>query len=165
MTKPARAFGMRIVGIKRDGAAHEAYDEMHPPEQLDNLLPRADVVILTAPATPETEGMIDAHRLSKMKRSAYLVNLARGALIVEEDLIEALRSGLIAGACLDAYTVEPLPADHPLWEATNVFISPHASYRSPAIRQRVIDEFSENLERWLEQKPLANTQKHPALGY
>lgn len=161
----ARAFGMRVLGIKRDGAPRPGFDAMYRPDRLDEVLPEADVVVLTAPATPETEGMIDAGRLKAMKRDAYLVNIARGALVVEDDLLDALRSGEIAGACLDAFAVEPLPADHPLWSAPNTFISPHASYRSPAIRQRVFEEFSENLERWLASEPLANTKKHPALGY
>lgn len=160
-----RAFGMRVVGIKRDGASVECMHEVHRPSELDALLPRADYVVLCTPLTPETEGMIDARRLATMRARAFLVNLARGALVVDEDLIDALRDGVIAGACLDAYTVEPLPADSPLWDTPGLLISPHASYRTPEIRARVFAEFGDNLERYLAQEEVANTMRHPTLGY
>ena len=160
-----RAFGMHVIGVKRDGAPVDGMDEVHPPSALDELLPRADHVVLATPLTPETEGMIDARRLSSMKARAYLVNLARGALIVEDDLVAALEEGVIAGAALDAFTVEPLPPEHRLWDTPNVFISPHASYRTPDIRARVFREFGDNLERYLAGEKVANTMRHPALGY
>ena len=160
-----QAFGMHVVGVKRDAATVPGMHEVHPPSELDTLLPRADHVVLTTPLTPETEGMIDARRLAMMRARAYLVNLGRGALIVEDDLIAALEGGVIAGATLDAFTVEPLPADSRLWDAPNMFISPHASYRSPDIRARVFQEFGDNLERYLAGEPVANTMRHPALGY
>ena len=160
-----RAFGMRAVGVKRDGASLPTMDEVHRPDAIDRLLPGADYVVLATPATPETRGMIDARRLALMSPHAYLVNIARGALLVEDDLVAALEAGQIAGACLDAFTVEPLPTDHPLWDAPNVFISPHASYRTPEIRARVFQEFGDNLERFLAGEPVANTMRHPSLGY
>lgn len=160
-----KGFGMRIIGVKRDGAPVPSMDEVHPPDALDRLLPEADYVVLATPSTPETRGMICARRLALMRPHAYLVNIARGALVVEDDLLEALVAGRIAGACLDAFTVEPLPAEHPLWKAPNVFISPHASYRTPEIRARVFEEFGDNLERYLAGESIANTMRHPALGY
>lgn len=165
IAEPARAFGMKITGIKRTPEPVEGFDEIHAPDRLDALLPHADYVVLTMPLTPETENMIDARRLALMPEHAYLINLARGGLIVEEDFIDAMNRGVIAGATLDAYTVEPLPEDSPLWALPNVLISPHASYRTPEIRTRVFTEFAENLERWLQQEPLANTMREPALGY
>jgi phosphoglycerate dehydrogenase-like enzyme len=161
----ARAFGMRVVGVKRDGAPHEAVDEMIRPDALDGVLGEADVVVLTAPGTAETDGMIGAAQLASMKPTSYLVNVARGSLIDDDALVAALEAGTIAGACLDAFRDEPLPAGHPLWDAPNLMISPHCSYRTPEIRARVIDEFAANLERYLSDEPLLNTMRHPALGY
>lgn len=159
------AFGMRVVGVKRDGKPLPTMHEVHKPDAIERLLPEADYVVLATPATPETRGMINARRLGLMQPHAYLVNVGRGALIVEEDLIAALKAGTIAGACLDAFTTEPLPPTHPLWDMPNVFISPHASYRTPEIRVRVFQEFAYNLKRYLAHEPVANTMRHPALGY
>ncbi len=160
-----RAFGMRTIGIKRDGAEHPSVDLMRTPDQVDEVLPEADHVVLCAPATPETRGMFDARRFALMKESAYLINVARGSLIDDDALHEALRSGTIAGACLDAYDEEPLPEDSPLWTAPNLFASPHASYRTPEIRDRVIEEFSANLRRRMRGEALVGTMRHAALGY
>lgn len=161
----AQAFGMRVIGINRDGRPVAEMHETHASDKLDALLPQANYIILTAPATPETRGMINAKRLALMQPHAYLINLARGALIVEQDLMHALEQGQIAGACLDAFVTEPLPPESPLWKTPNLLISPHASYRTPDIRQRVFDEFAHNLERYLRGEPVINTMKHPALGY
>ncbi|MBX3141613.1 MAG: D-2-hydroxyacid dehydrogenase [Trueperaceae bacterium] len=159
------AFGMRVVGISRSGQANDAFTAIGTPDVLDVLLPAADYVVLTAPGTPETEGMFDARRLGLMKEGSYLINVARGSLVVEADLLAALASGRLAGACLDAFTVEPLPPDSPLWGADNLFISPHASYRTPEIRARVFDEFSRNLRALLEGRPLAGRMRNKELGY
>ncbi|MBA2668177.1 MAG: D-2-hydroxyacid dehydrogenase, partial [Trueperaceae bacterium] len=110
----ARAFGMRVLGVKRDGAAHPCVDSMVGPDALDDVLGEADVVVLTAPGTAETEGMIGAAQLARMKPTSYLVNVARGSLIDDEALIAALTKATIAGACLDAFRDEPLPPDSPL---------------------------------------------------
>jgi phosphoglycerate dehydrogenase-like enzyme len=163
--KLAKAFSMQVIGTKRDGQPSDAMHETYTPDKLDSLLPRADYVVLTAPATPETKGMINAKRLALMQPHSYLINLARGALIIEQDLIDALQRQQIAGACLDAFTTEPLPPESPLWDTPNLFVSPHASYRTPDIRKRVFDEFAHNLERYLRGEDVINTMKHPALGY
>jgi phosphoglycerate dehydrogenase-like enzyme len=159
------AFGMRVVGVSRSGLANDAFHSVHVPAALDTLLPTADYVVLTAPGTPETEGMIDARRLGMMKTGSYLINVARGSLVVDADLIAALESGRLAGACLDAFREEPLSADSPLWQVENLFISPHSSYRTPEIRSRVIDEFAANLTAYLEGRPLVGRMRNKELGY
>ncbi len=161
----AKAFGMKVTGIKRSPEPVAGFDEVHAPDRLDELLPQVDYLLLTTPLTPETEGMIDRRRLELLPKHAYLINLGRGALVVENDFVEAMQAGVIAGATLDAYTVEPLPGDSPLWTLPNVLISPHASYRTPNIRARVFKEFGDNLERYLTGETLANTMRHPELGY
>lgn len=161
----ARAFGMRVIGIKRSPQPVAGFDAIHGPDELDELLPSTDYLLLTTPLTSETEGMIDRRRLELLPSHAYLINLGRGPLIVESDFIEAMREGVIAGATLDAYTVEPLPDTSPLWTLPNVLVSPHASYRTPNIRARVFKEFGDNLERYLKGDELANTMRHPELGY
>jgi phosphoglycerate dehydrogenase-like enzyme len=160
-----RAFGMRVVGVNRSGGSNAAFDELHTADALDRLLPSADYVVLTAPGTSETQGLLDARRFGLMKQGAYLVNVARGTLVVEDALLAALTSGRLAGACLDAYAVEPLPEDSPLWSAENLFISPHTSYRTPEIRGRVFDEFAANLRSHLAGGPLAGLMRNPTLGY
>lgn len=160
-----RAFGIVTLGVKRDAAPHESVDEMHPPAALNELLPRADFVVLCTPSTPETDGMIGAAELALMKSSAYLINVARGSLLDDDALIDALSRGAIAGACLDAYDEEPLPASSPLWTAPNLLLSPHASYRTPEIRDRVISEFAANLRRRLSGEPVVGTMRFRHLGY
>lgn len=109
--------------------------------------------------------MIGARELGRMRPSAYLVNLARGALVDQHALIDALTSGRIAGAWLDAFETEPLPEDDPLWRTPNLFVTPHCSYRSERVRDRVIEEFATNLALRLDDQPLVNTMREPALGY
>lgn len=161
----ASAFRMKVRGIKRSPEPVAGFDEVHAPAELDELLPDTDYLLLTTPLTPETEGMIDRRRLELLPSHAYLINLGRGPLLVEEDFVAAMQDQVIAGATLDAYAVEPLPADSPLWTLPNVLVSPHASYRTPNIRARVFKEFGDNLERYLNRAALANTMRHPELGY
>lgn len=161
----AKAFGMHVTGTKRSAEPLAGFDAVYPPSELRGLLGTADVTVLACPLTPETRHMIGYAQFQAMKRESYLINIARGALIVQADLIRALEQGLIAGACLDVFETEPLPADSPLWGIPNLFISPHCSYRSPNVRSRVIEEFSDNLTRYLRGEPVKNTMKHVELGY
>jgi phosphoglycerate dehydrogenase-like enzyme len=160
-----KPFGVRTIGVRRSAQPAAHFDEVVSFARLDEVLPQVDVLILACPLTPETEGLIGWRELQLMKRSAYLINLARGPVLPEADLIRALHEEVIAGACLDAFDVEPLPADSPLWDTPNALISPHCSYRTPEVRGRVISEFASNLERFLAGQPLANTMTQPALGY
>lgn len=139
------AFGMevRLIGRPLAGADHE----------LDALLAWSDVVSLHCPLTPATRGLIDAPRLARMKRGALLINTARGALVCDEDLAVALRSGQIGGAALDVLSVEPPPADHPLLQAPNCLITPHIAWASLEARRRLIAVTADNVEALLRGEP------------
>jgi phosphoglycerate dehydrogenase-like enzyme len=154
----ARAFGMQVIGIRRDPALGKGEaDAVHPSAELKLLLPKADYVVLTCPLTKETEGMIDADALSRMKRSAYFVNVARGRCADESALIKALSEGRIAGAALDVTAEEPLPAGSPLWGMENVFITPHTAGETRRYEENVLDILQENLDRlWRGESMLRN---------
>jgi len=160
-----RALGMRVIGTKRTPAPQEHFDEVLPPDRLHELLAQSDVVVVACPLTPETRGLIDAEAFATMKDSAYLVNVARGPIVVEAALLAALHAGTIAGAAMDAFDEEPLPPDHPLWTAPNFLVTPHTSFLSPRNLDRIMDEFEANLTRFLAGEPLANALREPELGY
>ncbi|MCS6779829.1 MAG: D-2-hydroxyacid dehydrogenase [Geminicoccaceae bacterium] len=144
----AQAFGMRVVAVRRDPAAGAAgAEEVHGLAALDRLLPEADLLVLACPLTPETENLIDARRLALLKPGALFVNVARGRCVVEEALLDALRSGRIAAAAIDVAREEPLPADSPLWTAPNLLITPHSAGETRAYEDRVLDLLLENLDR------------------
>ena len=113
------------------------------------MLPECDYVVLIVPYTPESHHLIDEAALRAMKPSSVLINIARGGVVDEAALITALREGWIAGAALDVFEEEPLPADHPLWTMPNVLISPHVAGFTPHYHERVMGVFSENLHRFL----------------
>ena len=153
------ALGMTVIGVDprvKDLPPHVA--EIRQPEGLDELLGRADFVVITTPETPQTQGMMHAGRFCLMKPTAYLINVGRGACVVLDDLIEALRSNRIAGAGLDVFETEPLPADHPLWNAPNVMITPHVAARNddPQLPQRRTALLIENCRRFARGEPLLN---------
>ena len=154
----AKAFDMHIVATKRNPeTADESADEVHTPDQLANLLPRADYVVLTCPLTPETEKVIDGDALAQMKDSAYLINVARGGCVDEPALLEALQQGSIAGAAIDHFWDEPLPDDSPFWDLENVIITPHTGGETQLYEDRVIDILLENLDRlWRGETALVN---------
>ncbi|HEY5313238.1 MAG TPA: D-2-hydroxyacid dehydrogenase [Pirellulales bacterium] len=127
-----------------------------PPERLDEMLPQVDFLVLAAPLTSQTRGMIDRRALGLMKRDAFLVNMARGPLVVEQDLVEALLAGRLAGAAMDVTEVEPLPPASKLWELPNVIITPHVGGQSRARIEDMTSFFCENLRRWQSGRPLAN---------
>ncbi len=165
VARRARPFGMRIIATKRTPAEHPLYDRVMAAEGLPSLLREADFVVLACPLTTETEGMIGEEQLRLMKPTAYLLNIARGRLIVEAELIRALEEGWIAGACLDAVAQEPLPPESPLWDAPNLVLTPHSSYRSPLFLERATAEFAANLRRYLAGELLENSLREPSLGY
>lgn len=155
--KHCAQFGMRVVGIdarREDRPAGVA--DLHRPEALDRLLPQADFVILTIPHTPETEGLFDAARFARMKRSAFFINIGRGMTTRLDALNQALRDGTIAGAALDVYEIEPLPADHPLWTAPNLLMTPHSAGFGPYLDDRRRDVLVENAKRFAAGQPLIN---------
>jgi phosphoglycerate dehydrogenase-like enzyme len=152
-----RALGMRIVAMKKDTKrGGEQADQVYGLDQLDALLAESDYLVLAAPDTPENIGMIGAPQLTKMKSSAVLLNVARGALVKTDELIAALRAGVIAGAGLDVTDPEPLPSDHPLWTTPNVLISPHLGGCTDRFWPRQMALLRDNLRRYLSGQPLLN---------
>ena len=151
------AFGMRVIGIdERREDKPAGVTELHPPQDLDQLLPRADFVILTIPHTPETEGLMNAARFQRMRRSAFFINIGRGMTTRLDDLVDALRNGVIAGAGLDVFEIEPLPADHPLWEAPNALLTPHTAGYGPYLDERRYEIIADNAARFVRGEPLRN---------
>jgi phosphoglycerate dehydrogenase-like enzyme len=153
----AAAFGLRVIGVDaRRGQAPPGVAELHGPDALDRLLPRADFVILTVPHTPATEGFMHRARFQRMKRSAFFINIGRGLTTRLDDLVEALRAGEIAGAGLDVFEQEPLPADHPLWTMPGVLLTPHTAGYGPFLDDRRFEILLDNCRRFLAGQPLRN---------
>ena len=157
IARSARALGMHVIAVrehpqKGSGDAHE----VHPITQIDELLPRADYVVIAAPLTDVTRNLFDAARLARMRPDAYLINVARGPIVDEAALAQALKNKQIAGAALDVFAAEPLAADSPLWDLENLLITPHSAALSERMWQRHYALMSENLRRYLSGKPLLN---------
>jgi phosphoglycerate dehydrogenase-like enzyme len=153
----AQAFGMQVIGVdERRSEAPPGVTELHRAAALDALLPRADFVILTVPRTPETEGFMNRARFQRMKRSAFFINIGRGMTTRLDDLVAALQAGEIAGAALDVFEQEPLPADHPLWTMPGVLITPHTAGHGPYLDERRFDVLSDNCRRFLAGRELRN---------
>ena len=155
----ARAFDMRVVATRRTataGATAEGVDELFPPDQLHKMLGLCDTVVAAVPETPETVGMMDATAFAAMKRGAFFCNVGRGSLVDETALVAALASGQLRGAALDVASVEPLPGDRPLWDAPNLFLSPHCSASPQALFVNLHRLFQDNLARYLAGEPLRN---------
>jgi phosphoglycerate dehydrogenase-like enzyme len=153
----AAAFGMRVIGVDaRRREAPPGVAELYGQETLDSLLPRADFVILTVPHTPATEGFMNRARFRLMKRSAFFINIGRGMTTRLDDLAAALKAGEIAGAGLDVFEQEPLPAGHPLWTMPGVLITPHTAGFGPYLDERRYDILLDNSRRFLAGQPLRN---------
>ncbi len=153
----ATAFGMTVIGTDaRREKAPPAVSEMRKPEALDELLPRADFVILTVPHTPATEGFFNRARFQRMKRSAFFINIGRGMTTRLDDLVAALDAGEIAGAGLDVFEREPLPANHKLWTMPNVLITPHTAGFGPYLDERRYRIVRDNCRAFAQGTPLQN---------
>ena len=153
----ARALGLKVIGIRRSPRrADDPVDELHPPAALPGLLSRCDWLIIACPLTPETRGLVDAQSIAALPKGARVINIARGEIVDEPALIEALKSGHLAGAYLDVFAIEPLPPDSPLWELPNVLATPHNSAVAAGNDGRVLEIFLANLERWRRDAPLVN---------
>jgi phosphoglycerate dehydrogenase-like enzyme len=153
----ASAFGMRVLGVDaRRAEPPPGVAELHPPDAVDALLPRADFVILTVPHTPATEGFMHRARFARMKRGAFFINIGRGKTTRLDDLVAALRAGEIAGAGLDVFEEEPLPAEHPLWTMPGVLITPHTAGFGPYLDERRFEILLDNCRRFLADRPLRN---------
>ncbi len=153
----AAAFGMRVIGIdERRQDMPPGVVELHRAAALDSLLPCADFVILTVPHTPETEGFMNRARFRQMKRSAFFINIGRGMTTKLDDLADAVEAGEIAGAALDVYEIEPLPADHRLWAMPNVLLTPHTAGHGPYLDDRRLEIVIDNCRRFAAGRELRN---------
>ena len=151
------AFGVTVLATDaRRTAAPEGVAELHPPEALDALLPRADFVILTVPHTPATEGFFNRALFQRMKRTAFFINIGRGMTTKLDDLVAALQAGEIGGAALDVYEQEPLPAAHPLWTMPNVLLTPHMAGHGPYLDDRRFEIIADNCRAFAGGGPLRN---------
>lgn len=163
----AKAFGCRVIGTRRSTTSAEATpfaDEVMPAAELPRLLAESDYVVLATPLTSETRGLIGEKELRTMKPTAFLVNIARGPVTVEADLIRALQEGWIAGAALDVFDQEPLPPDSPFWSMENVILTPHISGGTEIYNKRATEIFAANLRRYLNGSSLQNVVD-PSRGY
>ena len=153
-----KAIGIKVIGIDaRREEKPEWVDDMFGPKSLEDQLPKADFVVLTIPHTPETEGLMDSSKFTLMKDSALFINIGRGMTTKLDDLNTALRSGSIAGAALDVYENEPLPRDHPLWDAPNTILTPHiAAQGGRHLIERRYEIVLENFRNFSAGKPLRN---------
>ncbi|PNV61420.1 D-2-hydroxyacid dehydrogenase [Clostridium sp. chh4-2] len=153
----ARNLGMKVIGVKRTMIEKPEYlDELYTSEQLNEVIPRADFVVLSLATTKETVHIMDRNRLSLLRKDAYLINIGRGALIDQEALYEFLKNDRFAGAAIDVTTPEPLPPDSPLWGLKNLIITPHVSGKSPSTGQRQFSVFYENLSRYVNNDKMKN---------
>jgi phosphoglycerate dehydrogenase-like enzyme len=155
---------MRIFGSRRSPQPMPGVERVVGGDAWRDLVPAADFIVVAAPLTKTTRGMINASVLASMKPEAYLINIARGALIDEAALIEALRAHRIGGAALDTFVEEPLPPESPFWHLPNVVVTPHSTSQSPRMRERQIDLFIENLARFRDGRELLNVVD-PERGY
>ena len=157
LARRARAFDMRVWGVNRSGKGDATLvDKIVPISQLDSVLPEADYIVIAAPETHETQHLIGAAQIAKMKPSARLINVGRGSLLDETALVRALDSKALRGAALDVTGTEPLPADSPLWKAPNLFITPHTSGVSDRLWQKQTKLLMDLLERWFDGRELFN---------
>jgi glyoxylate/hydroxypyruvate reductase len=158
VARVGQALGMRVVGTKRTPAPEGVpdVDRVLPPDRSDEVIREADVLVLIVPQTATTKGLLGEAELRSMKRGAVLVNIARGSIVDETALIAVLREGHLAGAALDVFATEPLPASSPLWDLPNVIVSPHSASTVPGENARLTELFCENLRRYLAGQPLVN---------
>jgi phosphoglycerate dehydrogenase-like enzyme len=150
------AFGTHVEGVDPRVTEAPGFARVLPPDYLDRALGRADVVILTVPHTPSTEGLMDADHLAAMKQGACLVNVGRGPTVRLDDLVAALDSGRLRGAALDVLEREPLPTDHPLWHHPAALITPHVAGAGPHAAERRFEVLAENARRFADGRPLIN---------
>ena len=153
----AKRLGLRVLGIRRTGKPHRHVDRMFRPDALDRLLPHADVVLVTAPLTPATRGLIGRRQLDLMKPAAGLINMGRAGVVDYEALADKLTRGELGGAILDVFDPEPLPPGSSLWRTPNLVMTPHCSSDAPDYADRTLDLFFDNFRRYLAGRQLRNT--------
>ena len=159
IARRALDFGMKVRGVDRFPDRVQAPDGVESVDGVDrlpDLLAFSDFAVIAAPHTPETAGLFDSAMLKHLRPSSYLINIGRGAIVVLDDLVVALKAGRLAGAALDVYEIEPLPANHPLWDFPNVILTPHTAGYSPVIAERHLAVLIENVGRFARGEPLMN---------
>ncbi len=156
IARKGKCFGMRVIGVKRNPSEVEYVDEVYGMDGMEKVLKESDYLVLCTPLTPETTNLIGREELRNMKRTAYLINIARGEVVDEDALITALKERWIAGAALDVARTEPLPETSELWELDNVIITPHVAGSTPYYWERATAIFVENLRRFLRGEELIN---------
>lgn len=159
-----RPFGVRLIGIRRHPEPSPDLDEVHAPAAFFSLLPRTQVLVVAAPLTPETRGLVGKEALESLPLGSYVVNVGRGPIVREDALVEALRSGHLAGAALDVFEEEPLPPSSPLWTAPNLILTPHCSGHTEEVDERAAEIFFSALDDFLAGQPLP-FRVDLALGY
>jgi phosphoglycerate dehydrogenase-like enzyme len=156
VARHGKRMDMRVIGMRRSDSAIDGVDDLFGREKLHAMLGEADFLVLAAPHTPETEGIIGEAEIAAMKPTAVLINIGRGALVDEDALIRALQEKRLAGAALDVARDEPPPQDSPLWDLPNVILSPHSASTVTQENARITDIFCDNLRRYLKGEPLRN---------
>ena len=164
IARMARAAGLKVLACRKSGEPSAEVDGVYPDSQLLRMLGQVDVTVLCAPLTPSTRDLFGPTAFAAMRPGSYFINLARGALVQEDALIDALHSGHLAGAVLDVVRTEPLPPSSPLWTAPNLLITPHCSSEYDGWFADAALMFADNLERWLANQPLQNRVR-PERGY
>ena len=164
VARKAAALELTVVGTRRTPAALPHVARVYAPAETREVLARSDFVLLLLPVTAETRGFVDAARLREMRPGAYLLNFGRGELVVDQDLVAAVRDRVIAGAVLDVFTVEPLAPEHPFWTTEGITVLPHIGGLHPQRDALVAELFVENLRRFVEGLPLLRVVDH-ARGY
>jgi phosphoglycerate dehydrogenase-like enzyme len=165
VARQAKKLGLYILGVRRHGRPNRWVDEMFGPEGIDEVLRRADFVLVTMPLTPETENLIDRRRLDLIKPGAGLINMGRARVVDYDALADKLRDGSLSGAILDVFDPEPLPPGSPLWDTPNLILTPHVSSDDDeGYIPRTLDLFFDNVRRHLAGRPLRNRVR-PKLGY
>jgi phosphoglycerate dehydrogenase-like enzyme len=154
LARKAAALEMKVVGTKRTPEPVAHVDKVYAPEQVDEVLAQSDYVVLLLPVTPATNNLMNKARLARMKPGAWLLNFGRGQLIVDEDLIAAVKGKTIAGAILDVFRTEPLPTEHAFWTTEGILVLPHIGGGHPTRDRMVAELFTENVKRFLAGQPL-----------
>jgi len=168
VSQRVRAFGCRVLGLKRSarpGDVSEHADALFAPEQLHEMLSACDAVVIAAPATPETQHLIDASAIAAMRRDAVLVNVARGSLVDEVALAKAMAEGSMGAAVLDVFDPEPLAPESPLWDLPGVYVSAHSSVSVDRFMDDVFELVFDNLGRYVLGQPLRNVVDMQSLGF
>jgi glyoxylate/hydroxypyruvate reductase len=166
VTASFAALGVEVWGLGRDGRSYDVAGlaKVITRQDLDATLPSIDIVVLAAPLTEETEGLMGRRQLGLLPPHAVLVNIARGQIVDQQALVDQLQAGRLGGACLDVFETEPLPADSPLWGMDNVIVSPHSASTVATENEALTDLFIDNLARFADNRLLRNRYE-PADGY